>query len=82
MQEGLILSGCIKVINLITSLPFAQSRNKKEKKNINEILKTYLHRQRQKAYLQILDFCCEGSKWVDIRAAENHDKVRPQKEKI
>lgn len=54
----LILSSYIKIINLITSFPCAQV----EKKNhINGILKTYLQRLSQGAYLQILDFAVKGA---------------------
>lgn len=84
MQEGLILSGCIKVINLITSLPFAQSWNKKEKKKHQwdfENIFTQAEAESVSANIGFLLWRQQMGRG-NIRPGENYDKVRPQKEKI
>lgn len=58
MREGSVLSRCIKIINLITNLSFAEGGGGT---NVNGILKTYLQRLRREAYQQILDFSVKGA---------------------
>ncbi len=63
LQEGLILSRCIKIINLITSLPFAQREKKKTHQWDFENIFTEAEAGSVSANI---GFCCEGSKWVRV----------------
>lgn len=62
LQEGLILSRCIKIINLITSLPFAQ----REKKTHQWDFENIFTEAEAGSISSNIGFCCEGSKWVRV----------------
>jgi len=60
-QEGLILSRCIKIINLITSLPFALGK----KKHQWDFENIFTEAEAGSVSTNI-GFCCGGSKWVRV----------------
>lgn len=60
LQEGLILSRCIKIINLITRLLFAKGGKKTHQWDFENI---FTEAEAGSVSANI-GFCCDGSKWV------------------
>lgn len=79
LQEGLILSRYIKIINLITSLLFAKRGKKTHQWDFENI---FTEAEAGSVSANI-GFCCDGEQMGqgNIRLRKNYDKVRPKEEK-
>ena len=62
LEEGLILSRCIKIINLITSPSFAQRGKKTHQWDFENIFTV----TEAESVLANIGFFCDRSKWVRI----------------
>lgn len=78
LQQGLILSRCIKIINLITGIPFAL----KEKKTHQWDFENIFTETEAGSVSANIGFCCEGSKWVRVTKHTGKTMTKRDQRKI